>query len=499
MSNQEQTNIQVTAQKAPMATLRLVRTAEIADSGFAALLSVRDADSPKAEKIQVKTAQIVKEKKQAPPTIKIERSKRAQGEEQTQAERPAQKEAPEIRKEPVFTLEIPLQDFSLEERQTPQMPLIEFSDEQPERLDAPAPAAPAAPAPPLLQEQEAPAAIDAPRAATPVMPETLQPVSFEPVKDLSQDMPALPKAEAPAPTPKIEKIAVDVVQIAPVEDGVEAQPPVVEIKEKNKAESAAPFVQAQPKSEEVISKETAQASPANEVLWRARPARQKEDSEKTPLMEQDEKSQSVFAPNQNPRGQQAKAAISAPAPREGQSEPSSLVQGQNLSVLAQAARGPLGLDFVAQAQMASAAQTAGSAQQVVQQVVVQLTRAVKDGTQDMLIRLKPPELGKIEIKLSFGPDKAVTATVLADNQSTLQLLLRDAQQLARALSDAGLEADAGSLQFGLRDEGGEAFAGRQGFDGQEPAHEGMQDKAVFESAAASETYILTPGRVNIHV
>ncbi|CAA7611904.1 Flagellar hook-length control protein [Candidatus Terasakiella magnetica] len=93
------------------------------------------------------------------------------------------------------------------------------------------------------------------------------------------------------------------------------------------------------------------------------------------------------------------------------------------------------------------------AQQVMEQVTVQIDKAVKDGNDMVKIQLKPYELGKIEVKLEVASDGRVTATVSADKPETLAMLQKDAKGLEKALEDAGLKPEAGSTSFSLR--GGE--------------------------------------------
>lgn len=87
------------------------------------------------------------------------------------------------------------------------------------------------------------------------------------------------------------------------------------------------------------------------------------------------------------------------------------------------------------------------------QVQVQVKNAVRNGTSNIHIQLDPEELGKLDIRLTVEANGKTGVTVLADNRQTLELLQRDSAGLARALQDAGLSTDSGSLNFNLR--GGE--------------------------------------------
>ncbi len=82
------------------------------------------------------------------------------------------------------------------------------------------------------------------------------------------------------------------------------------------------------------------------------------------------------------------------------------------------------------------------------QIQFQVKTAVNDGSSKISIQLNPPELGKVDVKLNISADgKTSGITITADNQSTLNLLKQDTQGLTRALNDAGLSTDSGSLNF----------------------------------------------------
>jgi len=143
--------------------------------------------------------------------------------------------------------------------------------------------------------------------------------------------------------------------------------------------------------------------------------------------------------------------------------------------------------------------------QAIEQVAVQMHKAVKEGLDTITIQLKPAELGKIEIKLEITADKGVKGTIIAENQATLVLLQKDESSLQRALQDAGLQTQSGCLDFSLRDQGGADHYVNQRRDGNAARSEGGlafgEDAAVSDdlSADVQETYYVTPGRVNLSV
>jgi flagellar hook-length control protein FliK len=75
------------------------------------------------------------------------------------------------------------------------------------------------------------------------------------------------------------------------------------------------------------------------------------------------------------------------------------------------------------------------------------------------IRLDPPELGRIEVRLKVDRDGQVSSHLIAERAETLALLRRDQSGLERALQDAGLKTTGDGLQFSLRDQSGNGQTG----------------------------------------
>lgn len=131
-----------------------------------------------------------------------------------------------------------------------------------------------------------------------------------------------------------------------------------------------------------------------------------------------------------------------------------------------------GYNGTAQLTSARSAQSAAlRTLELVEQVAVKLNQQAKSGLDQLSIQLRPTDLGRIDIKLQFQ-DGSVTGLITADQQSTLDLLVKDQRVLERALQDSGLRADSGSLSFQLRDQSGQS-AGQQGKA--ETAQRGGQD------------------------
>jgi flagellar hook-length control protein FliK len=134
----------------------------------------------------------------------------------------------------------------------------------------------------------------------------------------------------------------------------------------------------------------------------------------------------------------------------------------------------------------------------VAQVGFHLARAGADGQQAITIQLRPEELGSIEVKLDIGRDGVVHAQVVADRSDTLDLLRSDPRGLQRALENAGLTTDGGSLSFDLR-QGGHgpqhgATTAQANFDG------GSDDAGTdFDIDVVERPRVVADGRVDVTV
>ena len=93
------------------------------------------------------------------------------------------------------------------------------------------------------------------------------------------------------------------------------------------------------------------------------------------------------------------------------------------------------------------------------------------------MRLDPPELGRIDIRLEVSRDHKVTATVSADNPQALAELSRHARDLEQMLQSSGLELSDSGLSFDLR----------QGGDSDADANDGRSNSARDGGDAEPET------------
>ncbi|MEM8825487.1 MAG: flagellar hook-length control protein FliK, partial [Pseudomonadota bacterium] len=86
-------------------------------------------------------------------------------------------------------------------------------------------------------------------------------------------------------------------------------------------------------------------------------------------------------------------------------------------------------------------------------VGIEIARQVIGGKSDFSIRLDPPDLGRIDVRLELAPTGEVRGVIAADNPATHDLLRRDEAALLRLLTENGLKADSGALAFERRDSG----------------------------------------------
>jgi hypothetical protein len=154
----------------------------------------------------------------------------------------------------------------------------------------------------------------------------------------------------------------------------------------------------------------------------------------------------------------------------------------------------------AAANLAVAAQLAPQAAPIpLAGVAIEIASKALNGKNNFEIRLDPPELGRIEVRLSVDRDGNVTSRLIADRSDTLDLLRRDASGLERALQDAGLKTSDNGLQFSLRDQS----TGREQTDsGANTARIVVEDEMLSASNATPREYGRLAGQgsgIDIHV
>jgi flagellar hook-length control protein FliK len=103
-----------------------------------------------------------------------------------------------------------------------------------------------------------------------------------------------------------------------------------------------------------------------------------------------------------------------------------------------------------QTQLSVAEQTAARAAPAAHQVAREIVRKFDGGNTRFELRLDPPELGRVEVRLDVSRDHRVTAVIAADSPQALTELARHARDLEQMLQGAGLELSDSGLSFDLR-------------------------------------------------
>jgi flagellar hook-length control protein FliK len=86
-------------------------------------------------------------------------------------------------------------------------------------------------------------------------------------------------------------------------------------------------------------------------------------------------------------------------------------------------------------------------------LAVEIATQSHAGKQRFEIRLDPPDLGRIDVRLDVDRDGHVTSRLVVERAETLDLLKRDSADLQRALQQAGLKTSDNALEFSLRQQG----------------------------------------------
>lgn len=87
-----------------------------------------------------------------------------------------------------------------------------------------------------------------------------------------------------------------------------------------------------------------------------------------------------------------------------------------------------------------------------QAIAVQIAQKAQNGIKQFDIRLNPPELGRVDVRLEFGKDGQISTHLIVERPETLDMLSKDARQLTKALSEAGVNVENDGLSFSLKDQ-----------------------------------------------
>ncbi|MBN8800656.1 MAG: hypothetical protein BGO82_14235 [Devosia sp. 67-54] len=95
------------------------------------------------------------------------------------------------------------------------------------------------------------------------------------------------------------------------------------------------------------------------------------------------------------------------------------------------------------------------------QVAFEMMRQMHQGQSRFSIRIDPPELGRVDVKMHVDASGNINARLTVERSETLDMFQRDRGSLEKALSQAGLDGAKTNLEFSLRQN---PFAGMMGGD-----------------------------------
>ena len=120
-------------------------------------------------------------------------------------------------------------------------------------------------------------------------------------------------------------------------------------------------------------------------------------------------------------------------------------------------------------------------------VAFEITNKALAGKGQFDIRLDPPDLGRIHVRLDVDRDGNVITHMVADRTDTLDMLRKDTAGLERALQDAGLKTSDNSLQFSLRDQSANQQQSNNGGNAN-TAHIVVDDEQLAANEPAQRNY-----------
>lgn len=262
------------------------------------------------------------------------------------------------------------------------------------------------------------------------------------------------------------------------EVSVMAQSPVVE--------SPKPQVAAAPALPKAATADGGKADTIQTVDQRAHPAVAEAGAQMTTADEQAEPAGEAFArmvPSAAPERAQVQPGANAPLPNQA--------PAQQFAASLPAAPEP--------ATPAEAHSTMSfRADKVAREMGLEIARQVTAGGSELVIRLDPAELGRINIRMSMNEQGQLRAVVAADAPSVIEAIRNDIPELSRALEQAGVRTDSQSFRFdrGGGDAGGQwqqRYQQQQQGNarhGEAGAFAGLEDEPVYRPMALN-------GRINM--
>jgi flagellar hook-length control protein FliK len=136
----------------------------------------------------------------------------------------------------------------------------------------------------------------------------------------------------------------------------------------------------------------------------------------------------------------------------------------------------------------------------VNSLAVEIAAKSQSGAKQFDIRLDPPELGRIEVRLSIDATGKAQAHMTVDQPQTLDLMQKDSSSLTRALRDAGLDVSQNGLNFSLKGQDRNGDGGSGNTQTRTPSQTLAATRSI-DAVQSSSSYLSSAGdaRLDIHV
>lgn len=135
--------------------------------------------------------------------------------------------------------------------------------------------------------------------------------------------------------------------------------------------------------------------------------------------------------------------------------------------------------------------------QIGNRVGIEIARRVSAGGDELLIRLDPAEMGRVEVRMSFDERGSLRAIVAADSPAALDMLRRESAELGRALNDAGIRSDAQSFRFDSRSGDSQQSWHRSQQGGANNGNSQTADASEFDEAEVVHRPLRGSGQVDL--
>ena len=145
---------------------------------------------------------------------------------------------------------------------------------------------------------------------------------------------------------------------------------------------------------------------------------------------------------------------------------------------------PIRLDAAANPRIIQTGYQTSQQQLNLPQIAIEMARQVGDGNTRFQIRLDPPELGRIDVRLEIDKGGQVLARLTVEKSETLDLMQRDQRALQQALQQAGLDSSKTNLEFSLKQN---PFAGGQPGDGRQDGRQHADADGAVRSDEPEDT------------